>query len=427
MNDNKFEMILQKGAAAMQENLYLKSITGGLMSLLPVFLIGAIFTLIDGIPIDAYQDFLVNSGAKAFTGIPAELTNNLIALYASFIIAYKLASELKRDGASAGVLSLLSFLIVTPLGTLAGEEGGVALPTFWLGATGLFAAMFIAVFVGRVYCLILDKGWYIKMPAGVPPAIERSFGALVPGFVFVTIMLILSAIFAATPFGSVHGFVFGLVQAPLVNIGGSAPAFIIMILISHVLWFFGIHGMMIIFSVMMPVLMPLSMENMAAFQAGQTPPNMIVLGTLFLVVVGGSGATLGLVMAMMRAKSARYRTLGKLAIVPGICGINEPIIFGTPMVLNPRFLIPFIGTPTIIGLLTVILTAIGVLPTLNGIIPPLGVPVVLVGFMMGGWRIAVWQVVTVAISFFAYYPFFKIADAEAFAEENAETGDSLII
>jgi len=169
------------------------------------------------------------------------------------------------------------------------------------------------------------------------------------------------------------------------------------------------------------------MENMAAFQAGQTPPNMIVLGTLFLVVVGGSGATLGLVMAMMRAKSARYRTLGKLAIVPGICGINEPIIFGTPMVLNPRFLIPFIGTPTIIGLLTVILTAIGVLPTLNGIIPPLGVPVVLVGFMMGGWRIAVWQVVTVAISFFAYYPFFKIADAEAFAEENAETGDSLII
>ncbi|MCL1995762.1 MAG: PTS transporter subunit EIIC [Defluviitaleaceae bacterium] len=392
MQPSKLQEIMLKASSFIQNNLYIKSISGGLMSLMPVLIIGAIFSLINGLPLDAYQEFLVSTGLKPFVELPVIFTNNMLALYASFAIAFRLTNELGKDGFSAGVLSMLSFLIVTPLGVA--EGGGVAIMQQWLGATGFFAAMLVAVFVGRMFCVILDKGLYIRMPAGVPPQIERSFAALVPGFLFVIAALIINAIFAATQFVSIHGFIFGFIQTPLTNIGASPIAYILVVFLIHLLWWFGIHGVIVLgVGVMMPILTPLGLENLAYFQEGLTPPNVIIWGSITLVLMGGSGTTLGLVIAMLRAKAARYRTLGRLAIVPGIFGINEPIIFGTPMVLNTKFLVPFLGIPTFTAFMTWLLTIIGILPTLNGFGPPLGTPAVVHGFLMGGWRVAAWQVV----------------------------------
>lgn len=135
---------------------------------------------------------------KALTSISPAITIDLLAIYAVFAIAYKTASQFKGDSFSAGVVALMSFLIVTPLGILDDGEP-MALSYEWLGATGLFVAIFVAVLVGRLSTLILSKGYYIKMPKGVPPTIEKSFAALTPAFAAIILMLIVRGLFEITP------------------------------------------------------------------------------------------------------------------------------------------------------------------------------------------------------------------------------------
>lgn len=423
MKQREMQMKMQKVSAAIQQNKYMTAISGGLMSLMAVMIIGAVFTLIDSVPIPAYQYFLESTGLNALTSLPLEITTNMISIYVVFAVAHKLAGEFEVDGFSAGMIALVSFLTLTPLAVL--EDGVTNAISFqWIGSAGLFVAMIVGLVSARLYVLILKKGLYIKMPKGVPPTIEKSFASLTPGFIIVTLMLVVRGIFAATSFGSIHAFIFGTIQTPLTHLGSSIPALIFMMVLIHVLWFFGIHGAMLVLSIMQAPLMPLGIENLNAFQAGEPLPNLLILQSVIAFgMIGGSGSTIGLVIAMLRAKSKRYKTLGRLSIVPGICAINEPILFGMPLVLNTRFVIPLIVTPTLLTALGIALTVLGILPPLNGVGAPLGTPVVVQGFIQGGWQLAVFQVVAIPISYFMYLPFFKKADAEAFAME--EEGEKM--
>ncbi|MEN1984746.1 PTS sugar transporter subunit IIC [Paenibacillus hubeiensis] len=410
---------IQKVSTKIQKNTYISAISNGLMALMPILILGAIFSLINALRIEPYQNFLVETGLKDYTSVPASVTTDLIALYAVFSIAYNFATQHKQQGFSAGILALMSFLLVTPKGLL---EDGVtkAFGYSWLGAKGLFVAIIIALIVGKIYTFVLEKKLYIKMPKGVPPTVEKSFAALTPGFLIAILMLVLTAIFAATKYGNMHEFVFSIIQVPLTNLGGSWWAMLVCVFVIHLLWFFGVHGTLVVYSVVGPIWVALGLENLEAYQNGLDGVNIV--GSPFFpvyVLVGGAGATLGLIIAMLFAKSARYKTLGRLAIVPSFIGVNEPVIFGLPLVLNVRLMIPFILTPLITSGLAILLTAIGVLPVLNGVQVPLGIPILFNGWMTGGWRVSAFQVVLIAISFAMYYPFFKKADAEALQQEQA--------
>lgn len=416
MKQQDMQIKMQKISAAIQQNQYLLAVSTGLMALIPIMLVGAIFTLLDSIQIAPYQNFLLETGLKNLTSLPLEITTNMFSIYAVFAIAYKFSVDAKGDGFTAGITALMSFLILTPLGT--SETGGNALPFDWIGSSGLVVAMLTAIVVSKLYIVIIKKGWYIKMPKGVPPTIEKSFAGLTPGFIIVFIMLCIRGIFMLTPYENIHYFIFSFIQTPLTSIGGSAPGFIFMVFLAHVFWFFGIHGMMIFLAIMQVPLLPLDIENLRAFQAGAPLPNLLITPSLTVyVTVGGSGTTIGLAIAMLRAKAKRYKTLGKLGIVPSIFGINEPIIFGMPLVLNTRFIIPFLATPTISIIVAYILTAIGILPPLIGINVPVGTPIGLIGFIVGGWRVALFQMVIVVFSYFMYLPSFKKADEEAYEVE----------
>lgn len=243
------------------------------------------------------------------------------------------------------------------------------------------------------------------MPKGVPPTVEKSFAALTPGFIIVFVMLILTAIFGATKYGNMHEFVFFIIQLPLTSLGGTWWAMLICIFLIHLLWFFGVHGTLVVYSVVGPIWVALGLENLDAYQRGVEGTHII--GSPFFpvyVLIGGAGATLGLIIAMLFAKSTRYRTLGKLAIIPSIIGVNEPVIFGMPLVLNVRFMIPFILTPLVSSGLAILLTSIGILPVLHGIQVPLGIPVLVNGWMNGGWRVSAFQLVMIGVSFAIYYP-----------------------
>jgi PTS system cellobiose-specific IIC component len=416
---NKFQETMQKVAGGIQSNRYVSSITNGLMTAMPITIIGALGSLINGLPIDGYQQFLQNTGLKAITSIPNEITTNLLALYVVFLVAAKFAETYDLDGIPAGILALMSFMMVTPymydLEALTYANQGI--PSAWLGGSGIFTAFIVALVTAKIYTTFTIKGWVIKMPAGVPPTVAKSFSGLIPGFVVALLWLLVRFLTTLTPMGDMHTIIFSVIAAPLTSLGGTFAAMLIAILIAHLLWVCGVHGAMVVFSVFTPIWTPLTNANLAAYNVGEEIPNIISGALVMQVLFIGSGATLGLVFWMLRAKSEQYRVLGKLALIPNICGINEPIIFGLPVIMNFTLAIPFILTPTMMLILAYLGMRLGILPFLPGLNAPLGTPAIIGGFLAGGWKWAIFQTLMIALSGIIYYPFFKSMDAQAYEKE----------
>lgn len=414
-----FQSKIQLAASKIQMNRYLNAITNGLMSLLPVTIVGAVGSLINSVDIDSYQNFLVKSGLKIITSAPAEMTTNLMALYAVFMIAVKLADSFEVDGPTAGLLSLMGFLLVTPFVSPEGEFTMASLNVGYFGARGLFTAFIVAIVVTRIYVLFTANGWVLKMPASVPPAISKSFSALVPSMIILVLMSVVRYLFQLTSHGNIHEFIYQLIAQPLMSLGVSFPTTILAIILVSILWFFGIHGGLIIYTVFAPIWASIAQENIAAFNAGRAIPHILSGSFYQQATVMGSGATLGLTIAMLFAKSKQYKALGRLTIIPNLCGINEPVIFGTPIIMNVRFLIPFILTPVVVIVSAYAATLLKILPVLPGVSTPLGTPVLVSGFIASGgdWRWVIFQLLMIVVSFLMYYPFLRIADKEALRVE----------
>ena len=410
---------LMKMTNVLKQNKYVNAISDGLIAIFPILMVGALFAILNNLPWEPYVEFMANTGLKEMVNLPVQLTTNMIALYAVFSISYKLASSFEKDGLTAGLISMVSFLIITPL-SIIDESGTFALSFEWTGSGALFGAFLLALLVTKLYMVLIDKNMTIKMPKGVPPTTAKAFLGLVPMIVIVILSLIVRFVLERTPFGDLHTLVYTLLQAPLSNLGNTLIVFLLLKLITNVLWMFGIHGGLVMYSVAVPLWLSMDYANQAAYNAGEPLPYILgyAFGMLFFQF-SGTGNTIGLNLLMLKAKSKRYRTLGKLALPAGICGVNEPIIFGTPIVLNPMLAIPFILNPLVSGILAYVLTVLNILPRLNGIFM-FGVPFGLSGFLAGGWRTCVFQLaVLIPLSYIMYLPFFKKMDNIAYREETA--------
>lgn len=241
--------------------------------------------------------------------------------------------------------------------------------------------------------------------------------------VITIIFVVLRQLCALTSYGTVNGLVYGLLKAPLSGLSQSPFTFVLLLVLCNLLWFFGIHGGMVIMSFLTMLYAQPSLENLNALAAGEALPNMLTKTWWFVQAqLGGSGGIIGLAFLMVLfAKSQRYKQLGRLAIAPAMCSISEPIVFGFPLVLNVVMFIPMVLTPLVCFGLSYLLTSIGILPYLNGIDLSTGTPIIMAGFLAGGWRTAIWQVVLVVVQACIYFPFFKIMDKQALEEEAADT------
>lgn len=307
-------------------------------------------------------------------------------------------------------------------------DGGI--PVVLMGSQGLFVAMIIALFSTEVFRFVIKRNIVIKMPDGVPPAVSRSFIALIPGFLIITIIWILRLIVEQTSFGNLHNVVGDVLGQPMSVLGGSLIGSLIAILIMMLLWACGLHGSNIVLAgIMAPVYYAAMDENRLAFQSGEELPNVFTLQFFEVWInVGGSGATLALVVAMVIfAKSQQMKSLGRFAVGPAFFNINEPIIFGMPIVMNPLLLIPFIFTPLVTIVTTYIGMSTGLVAKPAGIAVPWTMPPIVSGYLATGGSIsgAVLQVFNFAISLAIYYPFLKMWDKQKVKEENAseETSD----
>jgi PTS system cellobiose-specific IIC component len=301
----------------------------------------------------------------------------------------------------------------------------------WLAGKGMIAALLIGIIVGIIYTWFMKKNITIKMPAGVPQGVANAFTALIPAAVIVVVMTLLVYIVEATTGGSVLELIYTVIQSPLQgvtdNLGG---VFIYTFLVSF-FWWFGIHGATIMSGILGSIITANYAENEQIYQAGlKTDPNFKLTSSTEGVhvftqqiidqfcTVTGSGLTLGLVVYMLFfAKSEQIKSIGKLGIGPGIFNINEPVLFGTPIVLNPMLAIPFIAAPVLAGCLTYLLCDWGILPIFRGITVPWTTPPVLSGLLIGGIRGMIWQIIVIVGSFFVYFPFIKAYDNQCYKEE----------
>ncbi len=426
---NWMEAHMMPIAGKLGNNRYLKAISSGFIAVMAATIVGSIFTLIGNLPITAWTTWLAETGLSSILALPGQCTTDLIAVYAVFFIAYSLAKSFDVDGAGAGLSCLVSFFIVTGrtayFATAAEDATAVsALATTYLGAKGLFTAMIIALIGARVYVAVVKKGWVITLPESVPPNVANSFSSLIPATFVIVIFLLVALVCSFTPYGDLHTMIFTVIQSNLMRfIGNNIWSFLFFNLMTNILWFFGLHGGNIVGSITNPVYTPLSLENLAAFQAGEKTMPYIITGAFTKsFTFGGVGTMFGLAILMcFFAKSKQYKMLGKLSLPTTFFFINEPLLFGIPVVLNPMFFLPLMFITPILGSLTYFVMKIGLVPIPHGLQIPWTTPPVINGFLQGGIGLAVWELLMILASIALWYPFFKMGDKKALEEEQGIT------
>ena len=430
---DKLESIFMPLAEKIGKNKYLISIRDGFLLTTPLLIIGSFFLLIANFPINNWTEFwarFFGENWTAYMAKPTSATFDIMAILAVVGIAYSFSRELNVDKLSGAAVAVVSWFILMPYKVTDGSVTLNGIPLDWVGSKGIFIGIITAFVSVHIYAWVIKKGWIIKMPKGVPPAVTQSFAALVPSAVVLGVFFLANSLIAITPYDNAFNFIFKFLQQPLLVLGNTLGAVLVAMGFQHFFWFFGINGGSIVGSIMQPILTPLSMENLSAFQAGTVLPNVINQQFYDLFTTfGGAGSTLSMLIAMIIVcRSQRIKNLSKISIVPALFGINEPVIFGLPVVLNPTILIPFLLTPLINILISYFSMVSGLVPFTSGVSMPWTTPVIISGFLTTGWRGALLQLILVILGVFIYMPFVKMMDKQYKKEElqASESADDYI-
>ena len=402
-------------ANLLGQNRYLTVLRDAFMLSFPLTMFGSIVVVVNNLPF--FSDGTKGTLSTLF-GNGQNATMSIMSVFVTFGIGYYLSKSYDVEGIFGGAVSFASFLILTPfvMTTAGGEEVSGVLSLDRLGAKGMFIGMIAAFLAAEIYCRITKRGWQIKMPDGVPPAVTKSFAALIPAVVTLTVFLIINAVMTGVFNANLHDLVYEVIQKPLTGLGSSLPATLIALFFVQFLWFFGLHGQIIVNSVMDPIWNTLMLDNLDAYKAGEHIPHIISKPFMetFTVGLGGSGMTLAVVIIMaFIMKKKQYRDVGRLALAPGIFNVNEPAIFGLPIVLNATILIPWVVAPLVVTTFNYLMMAAGIVPPPTGVSVPWTVPIIASGVLAtNSWLGGLLQVVDFVIVAFIWYPFLKVLDKQ---------------
>ena len=408
----------------------IQGLKDGLLYSMPMMIIGSIFLLLANFPYLPLAEALRAAGITPVLNQAFESTFNVMALIASVGIAFTYVKNEGYNGMPAGVISLCTYLLLQPSSvvTADGSSAGVIFKT-WTGGQGMIGAIIIGLLVGWIYTIFLKKNITIKMPAGVPEGVAVSFVALIPGAV---IIILASVIYAAVQLAAditPMEWIYNTIQIPLQGMTDSFGGVIAMGFLIPFLWFFGVHGSTLVGGIMGPLLSANSAANQRIIDQGlelTLENGGHIVTQQFLdqfMTVTGAGLTIGLVVYLaFFAKSVQCRQIGKLGIGPAFFNINEPVLFGTPVVLNPIMAVPFMFMPVISGVIQYAAIYTGLCPMYTGILVPWTCPPVISGFLIGGWRTALLQILILVLSFFVYLPFIRVVDKMYVKQENTNNG-----
>ncbi|HGK0989491.1 TPA: PTS sugar transporter subunit IIC [Streptococcus pneumoniae] len=395
-------------AARLGNNKALVSIRDGITLTIPLLLIGSLLMVIASFPIPGWEKYLGDIGVADYLWKGVDSSFGLLGLVASFGIAYFMARQYKVDGIPAGIVSLSSFITVTPFIT---GEAGAGMPTAFMASKGLFVAMILGLINGYIYQWFINHNIQIKMPDGVPPAVSKSFSAIIPGAVTIVGWLIVYATLDKLSLPNLHEIAQGALGGPLGLLGNNVIGLLILIFLNSSFWFVGLHGGNIVNAVMKPLWLANLDANKVAYQTGETLPNIFT--SVFMdnfVFIGGGGATIGLVLALgylahKKKASKQLKTLAPITVIPGLFNINEPAMFGVPIVLNILLLVPFILAPMFNLLVAWGAMASGLVP-LTYTDPGWTMPPVISGLLAtGSISGSLLQIVLIVLDVLLYLPF----------------------
>lgn len=408
---------------------HLLAIRNGVVSTLSLILIGTFFMVFINLPFPGWNEFIAPYSATIV--LPFRITMGLMAIYATFVMGSDLAKSYGLDSVTGGILSLGTFFMLqVPVNVLTPEEAplGWVLPMSSLGASGMFAGILSMIFAVEVYRFFKKRNITIKMPEQVPPAVARSFEALIPGAVILTTTWLIRSV---ADF-DVNAALLSLFE-PLTNIlGNNLLGVLLPMFLIHLLWSFGIHGMSIVGAVVRPMWLIMLDENAKALADGTVATKLPYIAPeqfyQWTVTIGGAGATIVVsVLFLFFCKSKFLKEVGRFSIIPGIFNINEPMIFGAPMMLNPYMFIPFNLVPLV---LTIVSYFAVKLEMVNGftVLPTWTLPAPIGGYLSAGndWRVVVLIVINTLIAFIIYYPFVKAYDKKMLSDEQNNSGDNEI-
>lgn len=425
---DKIELFLEHKLMPVGEkianNRYLQAIKNAFLMFSPFLIVGSVFLLVSSFPIPAYQDMMLKVFGENWSSvveIPFNAAYSFMALFLTFLVGYNYAILEDVDPVSSGILSTVVFLILTPLAD--GGDIGSVLPLEWLGSNGIFVGFLAAFCTVNIFKQFIRRDVVIKMPEQVPPEVARSFSAIIPAIVVMIVALVVRMFFAATGFSTIHAFIFGVIAVPIGTIGTSYVGSLVYALSLTSLWSVGINSGSMINGILRPFWLNNQTENIAALHAGIHPlPHVITEQFFDMIWMGGSGVTLGLLIAMLiTSKSKQNKAIAKLAIAPGCFNINEPVLFGLPVILNPIMLIPFNLVPLVMITTQYIAMGLDIVARPTGVVIPWTTPPVISGFLItGSVTGALMQIVNLLIAAAIYYPFLKIVDKQNFAEEHGE-------
>ncbi len=403
------------------------ALRSGMVVIMPLTIVGSVFLLLANFPIPGVSSWFADIGLTPWLNQAYAATFNVIGLVACLGIAYYYVKEAGHDPLVPAVFAACTYILLLNLYVVAPESGEIvtgAIPMEWTGSKGIILAIIVGELVGVIYNWFLDRDLYIKMPDGVPPAVVNSFTALLPGTVIITAATVIWGVMQHYD-TTVPDWIYQTIQTPLQGITDSLGGAVVIAFLISFLWFFGVHGGSIIGGIVTPLLTANSVANQQILDSGQalTVENGGAIVTQqFLdqgVTMTGAGITIGVVMYMlMRARSAQYKTLGKLSAGPAFFNINEPVLFGTPIVVNPIMFVPFVFVPVAAALFQYFCLATGLVPLYTGVLAPWTTPPIISGWIVGGPRAALMQVFIMACAVLIYYPFIRKMDQMAKAAED---------
>lgn len=418
---------LQQWSIKLSQSPTFGTISVGMGGTMGLIMIGAVVQIICAIgglafgwkPGDLIYDVLY---------MPYELTMGLLGLFMSFTLAYNYAKRLGvKATIQSGFTSMVCFILVcAPLTTMTTEAGTNvrALDVSALGANGIFCAILIGLLSVRITKFAVDHNWVIRMPDVVPEGILNSFNSIIPSGINIIFWYGLARLITHFSDGALtlSTLITTTISTPLGYLV-SPIGMIFIVIVYGLSWFFGIHGGSVVFTAIMPIYIAAYATNAELAAAGQS----LVFNPIFLygclTVLGGSGNTLPLCIMGLKSKSKQINAVSKASLVPGLFNINEPAIFGFPIMYNPILLIPFILNSLVVMVFMYIAFSFNLMG-LPRVLIMTTLPVGVQQFMSSlDWRNAVFVALMFPIVYFIYLPFFKIYEKQCIAKEEAEAAE----
>ena len=430
----KMEKVFLPIAHKVGNQRHLAAIKDGFVATMPIALAGAIAAMLNNVFLNdnSLIGELLNRMAWYANSVQPFLNATLIpvfgqiwwgtiavgVLFSTVTISANLAKNLgEDDGLIPSIIAVAAYLVLTPQSAMAGDDlvwGLISWNSF--NSQAVFAGLITALVATELYCWVKRKGWVITMPDSVPPSVSKAFSAVIPAGLTMFIIAAISIFFFEVLGSPFQVWVNELLQAPLVRLGQSPVSLVFLLTLSQLLWFFGLHGMLIVEPALNLMYGPAGAANQELVMQGLEPTYAITRNFLDVYGMhGGSGATLGLIVAIfIFGKKPHHRSLAKMSLAPGIFQINEPMTFGLPLVLNPIMAIPFIFVPAITVTIAWFFTAVIPFAGYIWAAPPWTTPVIINAFLATGGDIGatILSAVTFAIAILLYIPFVLMANRD---------------